>query len=168
MFDFETLNRRGDLVFVRPLDAGDEATVQAVFDGLSPESRRGRFLRSVPRLSSKMRTHLSAVDQDTHRAAVAWMNGAPAAVVRPVADGTGAYELAVAVVDRRQGCGLGRLLVESALSHAESSWIGEIRVHVGGTNRRSLALFSSLGFELRRDGIDLEGTRRLRISEIAA
>ena len=168
MFNFETRTRRGDCVTVRPLDDGDEHTVQAVFDGLSPESRHGRFLRSVPGLSTGMRAYLSAVDQDAHRAAVAWIDGFPAGIVRLVADGTGAHELAVAVVDRHQGCGLGRLLVESALSHAAAGGIGEVRVHVGGTNRRSLALFRSLGFELRRDGIDLEGTRHLGASEAAA
>lgn len=158
MLNLESHTRTGDPVIVRPLSDGDEATVQAVFDGMSAQSRHDRFLRSVQRLTPGMLTALSDVDQRVHRAAVAWISGEPAGIVRLVSDGTGAHELAVEVVDRHQGAGVGRMLVEAALGHAAGSGIGRVRVLIGGTNWRSAALFRSLGFGLRRDGIDLEGS----------
>lgn len=58
-------------VRLRDLRPGEHATVQAVFDGLSPASRQLRFHGPVERLSPRMLEHLSAVDGRDHVVVVA-------------------------------------------------------------------------------------------------
>jgi GNAT superfamily N-acetyltransferase len=106
--------RDGSLVLVRPLNRGEHEVVQAVFDGMSAESRRLRFLAPMPRLSATMVRRLADVDHHRHGAWVAVVDGAPVAIARFVAftDCPRLADVAVSVVDCWQGRGLGRVLLE--------------------------------------------------------
>jgi hypothetical protein len=63
--------RDGSSVVVRPLAAGDEATIEEWFAGLGPETRHARFLGAVTRLDDRSRSTLAAVDHRDHEAITA-------------------------------------------------------------------------------------------------
>lgn len=125
-------------VAVRPLADGDTATVAALFDRLSPESRARRYHGSKPRLTGSDLDVLARVDGNRH-VLVAYVAGAPAAVARLVRDGDSA-EIAFEVADAYHGCGLGTQLVELLLADARAAGIARVEASVEVRNRRALAL----------------------------
>lgn len=107
---------------LRDLRPGERATVQAVFDGLSPASRERRFHGPRPTLSPAMLTALSAADDRDHVVLVAELGWGPrrrpVGLARLVRTGPDSAELAVEVVDAAQGRGVGRRLVEATRARA--------------------------------------------------
>jgi hypothetical protein len=103
-------NRQQDepIIRVRALAAGDAATLDAVFDGLSARSRYLRFHSPRPRLTTNVRRRLLDVDGDRHSP---WPPRCGPAAVVPIGIGRvlriapGVGELAVEVVDDWQGRG---------------------------------------------------------------
>ena len=89
-----------------------------VFAGLSPRSRYLRFQFPVAELSAATRRSLTALDGRTHVALAAFAQGRPIGIVRIIDLGDGRGELAVEVVDRFQGCGVGRQLLQAARDRA--------------------------------------------------
>lgn len=87
------------------------AAVDAVFDGLSAQSRYLRFHAPMPRLTKSFRDYLTDVDGDRHAAVAALVVGEPIGIARLVRTGPGTAEVAVAVVDRWHRRGVGRLLL---------------------------------------------------------
>ncbi len=150
----------GRPVLVRPLRDGDIATVAAVFDRLSPESRARRFHGAKPRLSDGDRTCLAKVDADRH-VLVAHVDGdeAPAATARLVRclDDPGAAEIALEVADCYQSVGIGAALVELLLADARAAGFARVTADVELSNRGALALLGRLlgGKALRVDGSDV-------------
>jgi GNAT superfamily N-acetyltransferase len=88
--------------------------VQAVFDGMSAQSRWRRFLTAMPRLPGAMLRRLVEVDHDRHGAWVAEVDGEPVAIARfaRFPDRPHVADVAVSVVDRWQGRGIGGVLLE--------------------------------------------------------
>jgi GNAT superfamily N-acetyltransferase len=119
--------RAGDIV-VRPLRNGDTATVQAVFDGLGPQSRRRRFGYTKRHLKPDELEQLAAVGPTSH-ALVAWLDGEPVGIVRLVRDSRHApsAEIAAAVVDGRQRRGIGTALLRLLVADALAAGITHIR-----------------------------------------
>lgn len=101
-------------VRLRPMYPADPA-VSAVFDGLSATSRRLRFHAPAPRLTSAMVRQLHAVDGRRRAGIVAEVRTptgfVPAGVARLADTGLGRADLAVEVVDRWQGRGIGLRLL---------------------------------------------------------
>jgi len=95
------------LVRIRELGPGDSDVADAVFAGLSPHSRYLRFQFPVTELSATTRRSLIAVDGRTHIALAAFTQDRPIGIVRIIDLGDRRGELAVEVVDRGQGCGVG-------------------------------------------------------------
>ena len=95
---------------IRELGPGDGDVVDEVFAGLSPRSRYLRFQGPVAELSAATRRSLTALDGRTHVALAAFTQGRPIGIVRIIDLGDGRGELAVEVVDRWQGCGVGTQL----------------------------------------------------------
>lgn len=153
----------GDVpVLVRPMSAGEEATVHAVFDGMSPASRRMRFLTGVSRLSTAMVRLLTAVDHERHGAWVAEADGSPVAIARWVrlSDPTEA-DVSLAVVDAWQGRGLGRALLELIGVAAAEAGVSAFVWSADGENRRVLRLLADLpGPRRASDGV-VEGRTAL-------
>lgn len=99
---------------VRPLRRGDDVLLDGILAGMSERSRYRRFHSPKPRLTPADRAHLMNVDGRDHLALVALAaDGAPIGVARAVRVGGEpvAAEVAVAVVDARQGQGVGTELV---------------------------------------------------------
>src|SRR5690242_6200558 len=98
----------GPVLTVRPLRNGDVATVLAVFERLSDESRRSRFNGPKPCLSSDELRLLATVDETRH-ALVAYVEGdpQPAAIARIARESRTSAEIAFAVADEYQHRGIG-------------------------------------------------------------
>ncbi|GAA0940555.1 GNAT family N-acetyltransferase [Pseudonocardia zijingensis] len=114
---------------VHVLDRADApAVVDAVVAGLSPRSRYLRFHAPVPRLPAALRATLVDVDGSRHAALVAEVAGAgPIGLAQVFRAGSGAADVAVAVVDAWQRRGVGRLLLTALAAHAEE--IGYTELH---------------------------------------
>jgi GNAT superfamily N-acetyltransferase len=106
------------LVHVRELGPGDGEVVDVVFAGLSPRSRYLRFQFPIGELSQATRRSLAAVDGHAHVALAAFVSGCPIGIVRMFDLGDRRGELAVEVVDRWQGRGVGTLLLQAARDRA--------------------------------------------------
>ncbi|TQM04295.1 GNAT family N-acetyltransferase [Pseudonocardia kunmingensis] len=113
---------------MRPLDRADAAAaVDTVFAGLSPRSRYLRFHSPIPRLPAAVRDRLGDVDGRRQAAVVASACGRPIGIARVIGDGTGAGEVAVAVVDAWQRRGVGRELLTALAARAEEIGYSELR-----------------------------------------
>ncbi len=121
-------------VRIRPLRRGDRATVAAVFDGLSAESRYTRYHGPVRELSAMLLDRLADVDGHDHTAVVAVVGrgraARPVGLARLVRTGATSAELAVEVVDDAQGMGVGRRLVTWASRTAPSLGFDEVVAEV--------------------------------------
>ena len=100
------------------LGPADGDVVDAVFAGLSPHSRYLRFHGTITELSAATRRSLTALDGRTHVALAAFAQGRPIGIVRILDLGDERAELAVEVVDRWQGCGVGTKLLQAARDRA--------------------------------------------------
>ena len=147
---------------VRPLAAGDEATVVAVFEGLTPEQRLHRFHAPVPRLTDRMRRWLADVDGRDHVALVAWLADRPAGIARYYRVGPHQAEAAVAVVGEHTRRGIGGALVDALAEHAVADGITELVFDITGTNAAALQLARSRGAVLGRVSATVHGVVPLR------
>jgi GNAT superfamily N-acetyltransferase len=105
-------------VRIRKLGAGDGDVMEAVFAGLSARSRYLRFHGPVAALSPAVRRSLNDLDDRTHVALAAFVHDRPVGIVRIIALGEERAELAVEVVDRWQGRGVGTRLLWAARERA--------------------------------------------------
>ena len=135
-------------VRLRPLGPGEDWVVREVFAGLSPESRLRRFHAPVPRLSPTMVARLADVDGRRHLAVAAEELGGdgwrPIGVARLVGTAPGQAELAISVVDARQGQGVGRRLLEDLRHRAAALGIVEITGSILVGNEPMLAVLRTV------------------------
>jgi GNAT superfamily N-acetyltransferase len=153
----------GTVVALRLLRRGERELVDRFFAGLSDESRRRRFLQPMPRLPEAMLQRLVDVDGRRQVAVVAEVDGQCVGIASWIAlvDEPGAAEVAVAVADRYQGRGMGRLLLEALRPAAVSAGLTSLVYLVDPTNRPALRLLRSLDVQLAfRDGL-VEGRQCL-------
>jgi GNAT superfamily N-acetyltransferase len=145
------------LVCIRELGPGDGDVVDVVFAGLSPHSRYLRFQFPVAELSAATRRSLTALDGRTHVALAAFAQGRPIGIVRIIDLGDGRGELAVEVVDRWQGRGVGAQLLRAARERAAElgyrELVGEMLVVNAAAHAALRRVF--LVTQVRRDGSDL-------------
>ena len=150
-------------VAVRPIGRNETAPVFAVFAGMSARSRWMRFLTTVPVMTDEMLQLLTDVDHDRHGCWVAMAGDDVVGLGRYVrlGDRPKVAEIALEVVDRYQGMGLGRLLVEVVGAAAADAGITSLYWMMDASNDRVRHLAVPLGgpFALE-DGV-LEGTTAL-------
>ena len=128
--------RDGTRVRMRPIGPADRARLAAGFQKLSRESRYRRFFTAMPELPEKMLDRLVATDGWKHVAI-----GAEVASDDPaLAEGLGVArfvrledvpdvaEVAVAVIDEKQGLGLGTLLLSALVQAARERDSGPSRL----------------------------------------
>jgi RimJ/RimL family protein N-acetyltransferase len=129
---------------IRPYQPGDEDVVTAVFDGMSPASRRARYLAALDELPARMLTALTAVYGADHVALVAEVRRGrtrhPVGIGRVVVDGPGRAELAYEVVDAWHGRGVGTRLVGALVADARRRGLEELHATLLPDNDASLAL----------------------------
>ena len=140
--------RDGSTVLVRAITAGDSGLVSEIFAGLSPESRRLRFLTAKDELRPAELRYLTDVDHRDHEAIVALdAVGGSAGIARYIRDRSDpeTAELAIAVVDGWQGRGLGTELVSQLAERARRAGIRRFVALTAGSN-------VAMGLLLRRMG----------------
>jgi GNAT superfamily N-acetyltransferase len=146
-------------VVVRPLVPGETEPLHVVFDGLSAQSRRMRFLAPVPRLLPGVLRTLADIDHDRHGCWVAELDGEPLGIGRYIRDpdAPAVAEVALEVVDRAQGLGLGRLLVDVVGTTACDVGVTTLLWTMDPHNLRIRQLAVPLGGRFELDEDVLEG-----------
>jgi RimJ/RimL family protein N-acetyltransferase len=152
---------------IRPVRSGEVAGFDRVFAGLSPASRRARYLADLTELSDPARVALSAVDGRRHVALVAEVSRRretePVGLARFVCVGPGDAEVAYEVVDAWQGRGIGRLLLRELAAHARLAGIERLHATIHRDNVASIGLLRTElpAVRVRRDGELLRVTASL-------
>ena len=148
---------------IYPLPRGDVRSLQRVFDGMSPASRRMRFLGATPYLNPDLVARLADVDHDTHGCWVAELGGEPIGIGRYIrtAGDPSVAEIALEVVDACQGQGVGRLLLDVVGAAAADVGVTSLLWLMDETNRRVRRLAAPLGGRFILDTGVLEGTTAL-------
>jgi RimJ/RimL family protein N-acetyltransferase len=155
-------------VRVRELVPNDVHVLHAVFDGLSPRSRYLRYQTVVPDLSPSTVRALATPNGRDHIALGAFEDMRPIGIARLFGLGGGRAELAVEVVDDRQGCGTGTRLVRAARDRAAQLGHRMLVAEVLADNHRMHALLRREfpGAIARRHGA--ETTYQLPVADPAA
>ena len=146
----------GRPLLLRPMVAKDARLLREFVHDLSPHSRYQRFQGSLNDLAPDLLDRLVEVDYRRSMvfAALVFEHGIRRMIgearYAPALDGSGAAEFALAVSDRWQGQGLGTLLFDKLLRHAERSGIARIQGDVLHDNSGMIKLAKQFGFSLRR------------------
>jgi GNAT superfamily N-acetyltransferase len=148
--------RDGTPVRLRLIGPADRARLAAGFEKLSRESRYLRFFTAMPHLPERMLDRLVATDGWKHVAIGAEVaSDDPAAaeglgVARFIRldDAPDVAEVAVAVVDAKQGLGLGSLLLRALLDAARERGVHRFRAMLLSENASARALVEELAEEV--------------------
>lgn len=141
--------RDGSVVHIRQIHADDKESLTHAFERLSPDSRYRRFLGVVKRIGDRELRYLTEVDHVDHEALVATTIdlGELVAVARYVREpeDRAAAEVAIAVVDDRQGRGIGTVLLHELVKRANAAGIERFVALCLATNREAIELLEELG-----------------------
>jgi GNAT superfamily N-acetyltransferase len=148
--------RDGTRVRLRPSGPADRARVAAGFEKLSRESRYHRFFTAMPELPEKILDQLVATDGWKHVAIGAEVasddptlaQGLGVARFIRLDDAPDVAEVAVAVIDEKQGLGLGTLLLEALVEAARERGIRRFRAITQSENAAARALVAELTDEV--------------------
>lgn len=137
----------GTVVDLRPVHADDGPLLADGFERLSPRGRFMRFLAPTGPLTARQLSYLTDVDHQDH---VAWgvlHDGEPIAVARFVRlrERPDEADVAVTVIDDRQGRGIGRLLIRVLAVSARAMGVATFHFDVLAENRAMLGMIDSLG-----------------------
>lgn len=155
--------RNGGQYTVRPVRPDDAPMLQALVQGLSPQSRYFRFISSIVELPSSMLARFALIDYDREMALVAVCkerkvdaDGTVAETERMV--GVSRYvtnpdstscEFALVVADDFNGHGMGSRLMLSIMDVARDRGLEDIEGLVLANNTAMLRLMRSLGFAIK-------------------
>jgi len=148
---FQVRLRDGTAARIRPVRSEDKIRIQCGMKLLSPESRYLRFFNDASELSPELLQYLTEVDQQNH---VAWIAINPSLPGEPgmgiarfirLPDEPDVAELALTVVDKFQGLGLGAALLNILLVRAEQLNIRILRAVVLPDNYRVIRWMRRLG-----------------------
>ncbi|MBK1721471.1 GNAT family N-acetyltransferase [Thiocystis violacea] len=151
------LLRDGTSYRIRPIGAADRRLVFDCFEALSPDARRLRFFGVKPALSQSDLDFLTGADGRDHLALGAVrlttqgdeveLIGA-ARCIR-LGAGSDTSELAMAVIDKAQGLGIGKALLRRLVEVAGARGIRRFRCEVMAANHGMRALADGLGSRAR-------------------
>lgn len=149
----------GRSIQIRAVCQTDGQLEKQLFESLSPESRRDRFLGGSHKVSEKLLSLLTENDHDTHEAliAVTDVDSDPKAVgVAHYACDPGGHscECAVVVADDWQHHGLGSILLQRLTDIAEHHGLDQIYSIDSAENHGGEHLAKSLGFQCKADPRD--------------
>ncbi|MEO8202518.1 MAG: bifunctional acetate--CoA ligase family protein/GNAT family N-acetyltransferase [Betaproteobacteria bacterium] len=137
----------GTRVLVRPIRPDDVALEQSFFDHLSQDSRYQRFMHYLPELPPRWLARFTQLDYGRELALVALLEGEFIGVGRYSPDAGGdSAEFALAVADRWQGKGLGRMLLGRLREEARKAGYRALRGEILNANHAMIDLASRLGF----------------------
>jgi RimJ/RimL family protein N-acetyltransferase len=140
--------RDGTSARLRPVEPSDRETIERGFEGLSDESRYRRFLSPLPRLTATQLEYLTRVDHHDHEAILAISDQEePMGVARYVRTDPDSdeAEVAVTVVDRWQGRGLGTVLLERLTERAREEGVHRYTATALASNDDMIDLLAHVG-----------------------
>jgi L-amino acid N-acyltransferase YncA len=143
---------KGATAWLRPVEPGETESLQAVFDGMSAESRYARYLQGISTLSSGMMRALTAVDGVDHVAWLASVGDRSVGIARYITVAPGSAEVAFEVADEFHGLGLGTALLDVVTTVAAAAGIRRLQATVLSSNHRSRWLLSQVGLALASVG----------------
>lgn len=153
----ETL-RDGSHVVVRSICKFDAAKERAFIEGLSPQSRRFRFLGSISTPSEALIKQLTDLDPSREVALIALTTDETSpeevGVARFCMQPDGGAEVAVTVADAWQGKGLATLLMQQLIAAARSRGVHRLYSTDAGSNHAMRDLAAHLGFTCTPDPED--------------
>lgn len=155
--------RDGSEVLLSPIVSADVELIEEGMEHLSVESRFTRFGQGLARLSKAELAYLTNVDQRSHVAWGALVDGEVAGVGRYVAT-EGCSEIAITVVDEFQQRGLGTLLFEALVAVARADGVEEFCVEMVPGNVAVEHLVDGMEITPDLTGSLLEG--RIRIADL--
>lgn len=155
--------RDGTRVRLRPIGPADRARLAAGFEKLSRESRYHRFFTAMPDLPDRILDRLVATDGWKHVAIGAEVASDDPALAEGLGvarfvrldDAPDVAEVAVAVIDEKQGLGLGTLLLKALGEAARERGIRRFRAITQSDNAAARALVAELTDQVtvrREDG----------------
>jgi acetyltransferase len=147
----------GRALLLRPVRPEDAPAFQEIFESLTPESIRFRFLHPMNLLPHKEAARLTQIDYDREMALVLdgqGEDGKPqlfgSVRISTDPDPTSA-EYAILLRSNMTGMGLGPMLMRRIIEYARSRGIRQIHADVLDDNRSMLSLCKTLGFKQKRD-----------------
>ncbi len=161
----EIAARGGGVVTLSPLTRADRVLIEEGFDELSIETRYARFGQGVAGLSSRELDYLSDVDQHSHVAWGATLDGELAGVGRYIVPSPGdCAEFAVTVIDAHQRRGVGTALFQALAAIARDDGVHELCFEAQSDNEAVMGIMR----EMEIATFVVEGTigGRLRLEDI--
>ncbi len=147
--------RDGSMAQIRPVVEGDRALMEEGLAHMSLQTRLSRFGSPVDHFSKAELDYLTRIDLIEHVAWGALITGMPAAsgrYIRPEAEQEA--EMAVAVVDRFQRRGLGRILFEALVASARYNRIDGLYFAIQPANTVVLDMLDGVEMHLdEREGL---------------
>jgi RimJ/RimL family protein N-acetyltransferase len=136
-------------VTIRQIEPQDKALVRTFYDELSDRSRRLRFLVPTSDISDEDLEYLTDVDHKRHEAMVALEDDRLVGVARYVrAPGDReSAEVAVVVIDNRQGKGIGTALLDRLTQRARENGITRYTALVSTDNDIVIGALERAGAE---------------------
>jgi GNAT superfamily N-acetyltransferase len=156
--------RDGSVAEVRPLAPEDRPLLVEGLSRMSEQSRFARFGSGISNLSEAELRYLTEVDQVSHVAWGAIIDGEPAGVGRYILGADTVAEIAITVVDQFQRRGLGTVLFEALVASARASGIEEFRFSIEPWNRSVPRMLPGVDFEI--DEVDGMLTGRVEIAKV--
>ena len=157
----ETLNLPdGQTLLLRPVRPEDEPALHTLFERLSLDEIRLRFLHAMRVLTHQMAARFTQIDYDREMALVLFeqtglSEGQLQGVVRFIADPDNERaEFAILLHRDMTGLGLGPLLMRRIIDYAARRGIAELHGEVLAENRSMLKLCDAFGFSKRRNPED--------------
>ena len=145
--------RDGSPLVIRPIEPEDKPQLLELFEGLSEQSRRQRYLTPATELTSEDLAYLTEVDHNRHEALIALdENGRAIGVARyvRVPGERELAELAAEVVDDWHGRGVATALIRKLSDRALANGIRGYRAYVSSDNEVVLDALQRAG--ARHDG----------------
>lgn len=162
---FESPLPGGEILTLSPVLKTDREFFERGLESMSVDSRFARFGQGVASLSDRELDYLTDVDQRTHVAWGAAIEGEVAGVGRYIVpDDGGCAEFAITVLDDMQNRGVGRAILEALVAVARADGVEELCFEARADN---LAVKRLLG-EVEVGQFMSEGIieRRIRLSDL--
>jgi GNAT superfamily N-acetyltransferase len=149
----------GAPVLIRPISKLDASAHLAFFDGLSPATKRLRFLGSINQPSEAMIAQLTDIDGTNQAALVAVVKDGTAEMIVGISRysklaGVNHCESALVVSDDWQHKGLGTALMQHLIEIAKTQGLAAMKSTEFAQNTDMRTLMQELGFHSKTDPLD--------------
>jgi GNAT superfamily N-acetyltransferase len=150
--------RDGSTAELRPMHPDDRVLLAEGLSQMSIESRFARFGTGVDHFTDAELEYLTNVDHVAHVAWGALIDGEPAGVGRYIRfSDTLCADIALTVVDKFQGRGLGRVLFDALIASARANNVGELCFEVQPFNEAVRRMLAGLEANLDETGGMVKG-----------